>query len=195
MISESNHPSCNIYFPSGELKLAYKHSTMVQPSTVVAITLSTAATGLLTYAVYFDYRRRNDPEFRRQLRRNTKRQARAAKEEAESQIVRQRQDIEAAVKMAKAEGFPTDVGEKESYFMQQVARGEGLGISGNENIEAALCFYKALKVYPTPSDLISIYDRTVPKAVLDILAEMIAADSSLNVASFGLGSDIERGLD
>jgi hypothetical protein len=30
-------------------------------------------------------------------------------------------------------------------------------------IDSALAFYKALKVYPTPSDLISIYDNTVPK--------------------------------
>ncbi|POS87246.1 hypothetical protein EPUL_000627 [Erysiphe pulchra] len=183
---------------------------MVQPRTVVAITLSTVATGLLTYAVYFDYRRRNDPGFRKQLRRNIKKQERAVKEEAETQVVRQRQAIKAAVEMAKAEGFPTDVGEKEAYFMEQVARGEGFGTSGinhkrllfknadivgTENVGAALCFYKALKVYPTPSDLISIYDRTVPKAVLDILAEMIAADSSLNVGTFATGLDIERGLD
>jgi len=57
-------------------------------------------------------------------------------------------------------------------------------------------------VYPQPSDLITIYDKvigsidqrrrciltylqTVPKPVLDILAEMIAADGDLKVGSFG----------
>ena len=30
-------------------------------------------------------------------------------------------------------------------------------------IETALCFYKALKVYPQPRDLISIYDKTMSK--------------------------------
>jgi len=30
---------------------------------------------------------------------------------------------------------------------------------GSDNLEAALCFYKALKVYPQPSDLITIYDK------------------------------------
>jgi len=30
-------------------------------------------------------------------------------------------------------------------------------------VEAALAFYKALKVYPTPNDLINIYDKTVAK--------------------------------
>lgn len=36
-------------------------------------------------------------------------------------------------------------------------------LAGTDNVEAALCFYKALKVYPQPSDLITIYDKTVPK--------------------------------
>ena len=69
-------------------------------------------------------------------------------------------------------------------------------IAGSNQVEAALCFYKALKVYPQPSDLISIYDKTVPKPVLDILAEMIAADPSINVGPFG-GSEegSQHGID
>lgn len=52
---------------------------------------------------------------------------------------------------------------------------------GSKQVEAALCFYKALKVYPQPKDLIGIYDKTVPKPVIDILAEMIAQDPTINV--------------
>jgi hypothetical protein len=37
--------------------------------------------------------------------------------------------------------------------------------------------------------------NTVPKPVLDILAEMIAADSDLNVGPFGSGPASDRGLD
>lgn len=60
---------------------------------------------------------------------------------------------------------------------------------GSDNIEAALAFYKALKVYPQPKDLISIYDKTVPKEVLEVLAEMVAMDGGLNLGSFtGEGS-------
>ena len=33
-------------------------------------------------------------------------------------------------------------------------------------LDAALAFYKALKVYPQPGELISIYDKTVPKVSL-----------------------------
>lgn len=55
------------------------------------------------------------------------------------------------------------------------------------HLDGALSFYKALKAYPQPQDLISIYDRTVPKEVLEILAEMVAHDSSLKIGSFGGG--------
>lgn len=48
-----------------------------------------------------------------------------------------------------------------------------------------MAFYKALKVYPQPKDLISIYDKTVPKDVLEILAEMVAMDAGLKLGSFG----------
>lgn len=56
---------------------------------------------------------------------------------------------------------------------------------GSDPIAAALCFYKGLKVYPEPKSLISIYDNTVPKEVLEILAVMVAEDPKLEVGPFG----------
>lgn len=66
---------------------------------------------------------------------------------------------------------------------------------GSRQVEAALCFYKALKVYPQPRDLISIYDKAVPKPVIDILAEMIAMDPSISVGPFGQVSGPAVGID
>ena len=83
-------------------------------------------TGVLAYAVYFDYRRRTDPEFRKMLKRESKKQARAAKEEAEAQGAQQKKAIREAVDKANEDGFPRDPEEVEAYFMQEVARGEGL---------------------------------------------------------------------
>lgn len=42
--------------------------------------------------------------------------------------------------------------------------------------------------------LTSRTDKTVPKPVLDILAEMIAADSGLNVGPFGSGPGSDNGM-
>jgi hypothetical protein len=33
----------------------------------------------------------------------------------------------------------------------------------SQKLEAALCFFRALKVYPQPDELVNIYDKTVPK--------------------------------
>ena len=49
-----------------------------------------------------------------------------AKEEAEAQGVQQKEAIKSAVNGAKEEGFPTDVEDKESYFMNEVGQGEVL---------------------------------------------------------------------
>ncbi|KAH8593492.1 mitochondrial import receptor subunit tom-20 [Bisporella sp. PMI_857] len=167
---------------------------MVQTSMIVAASVGTVATGLLGSAVYFDHKRRTDPNFRKQLKRESRRQARAAKEEAEAETIRQKASIKEKVVEAKEDGFPLDVEEREAYFMQEVARGETLSQEGTDNIQAALSFYKALKVYPTPSDLITIYDKTVPKPVLDILAEMIATDPELKVGPFGHGPGSDSGM-
>ena len=82
---------------------------------------------LPAYAVYFDYKRRNDPEFRRQLRRSARRQARQEKEYAELSQQAQRQRVRQMVDEAKEEGFPTTSDEKEAYFLEQVQAGEIMG--------------------------------------------------------------------
>ena len=64
------------------------------------------------------------------MKRNNRRLARAVKEEAEAQGAQQREQIKKALQQAKEEGFPTDLEEKESYFMGQVAKGEGLCSEG-----------------------------------------------------------------
>ena len=82
--------------------------------------------GSAGYAVYFDHKRRTDPEFRKALKRESRREARAAKEEAEAQGEQQKGAIRAAMDEAKEEGFPTDVEEREAYFMNEVGQGEAL---------------------------------------------------------------------
>ena len=78
------------------------------------------------YAVYFDHKRRTDPEFRKALKRESRREARVAKEQAEVAGEQQKRAIKAAVNKAKEEGFPTDVEERETYFMNEVGQGEVL---------------------------------------------------------------------
>lgn len=78
------------------------------------------------YAAYFDFQRRRNAEFRRNLRRNERKQVRAEKEEAEASTQRLRGTIKAKVDEAKEEGFPTGVEEREAFFNEQVMTGEML---------------------------------------------------------------------
>ncbi|KAI4161278.1 MAG: hypothetical protein LQ342_004945 [Letrouitia transgressa] len=167
-------------------------SSSIKRSTIAFASIGALATGILAYAVYFDHRRRTDPEFRKALRRESRRIAKAAKEEAEAQGAQQREAIRKSVAEAQREGFPSSVEEREGLFMNEVGRGESLCQSESTHIEAALCFYKALKVYPQPAELIQIYDKTVPKSVLEILAEMVAADPTIQVGPIG-GSSSDAG--
>ena len=85
----------------------------------------------LAYAAYFDHKRRTDPEFRKALKRESRREARVAREQAEAQGAQQKTTLREAVKKAKEIGFPTEIEEKESYFMNEVARGETLCQDGS----------------------------------------------------------------
>ena len=85
---------------------------------------------MAAYAVYFDYKRQSDPEFRKSLKKDNRRLAKAVKEEVEAQGAQQRESIKHAVNRAKDEGFPSDLEEKEAFFMGQVAKGEGLCADG-----------------------------------------------------------------
>lgn len=140
-----------------------------QPSQTISLTtVAIATTGVIlsasvAYALYFDHRRRSDPNFRRELKKQHKKISKLDAESQKAAEKSQKERIKNVVDAANEEGFPKDAEETEQYFMQEVARGEGMCSDGSDPVEAALCFYKALKVYPQPRELIGIYDKTVPK--------------------------------
>jgi hypothetical protein len=53
---------------------------------------------------------------------------------------------------------------------------------GSDPVDAALCFYKALKVYPQPRELITIYDKTVPKVCCENLCPAFDCTNRLSLA-------------
>ena len=86
---------------------------------------------LPAYAAYFDHRRRTDANFRRALKRESKKEARIARSKAEEQTTQQKTAIKEAVAAAKEEGFPDNVEEREAYFMEMVSQGEVLSQQGS----------------------------------------------------------------
>ena len=111
-----------------------------------------AATAVAAYAVYFDYNRRNSKEFRKSLKKKSVKQAKQAKKvEEESKKSKLDSIKKALAEELEKNPIPTELSEKENFFMQQVALGEQLLSLPGQKMDAALCFYKALAVYPTKS--------------------------------------------
>lgn len=154
----------------------------ISTSTVILATAGTLAAGALAYAAYFDYRRRSDPEFRKSLKKQHKKVQKAKEEEGKAAEQGQKEKIKRAVEEANEDGFPRDPEETEGYFMQEVAAGERMCQDGSDPVDAALCFYKALKVYPQPRELITIYDKTVPKVCYRILRILISPTNNFLLA-------------
>jgi import receptor subunit TOM20 len=121
--------------------------------TILTLATVTVLGGLVAYAVYFDYKRRNDVAFRKKLRMlssassgwklshystgkdkkrvdRTTAQSREA-EEASNQI--STEDVRAALDKVKAEEVPSTPEQKEQYFMSQVSMGEQICTQGESH--------------------------------------------------------------
>lgn len=152
--------------------------------------VATIAAATVAYAAYFDYARRHDANFRKSLRKSAKFHAKLETDKENSiksaKVAQVKQVLEESL---RDEPLPTNPTEKETYFMTQVTQGEQLAaVPGNE-IPAALAFYRALSVYPNPTDILSIYQKSIPGAVYDYIITMIAIKPPQSVASFLGGAD------
>ncbi|KAF9464812.1 hypothetical protein BDZ94DRAFT_1281731 [Collybia nuda] len=159
-------------------------------TSILTIAGVTVVGGVLAYAVYFDYKRRNDVEFRKKLRKEKKRVDKTLAQSKESLLSASGSAevtpaaLREALEQVKKEVGPDTPEEKEAYFMNQVAMGESLSLRGPDfYLLAAMSFYRALRVYPSPVELIVIYQKTVPEPIFKIVMEMTNLDVSSPPAS------------
>ena len=128
--------------------------------------------------------RGGDPDFRKKLRKQSKQSVKVAKKELKAAAQQESMMIEKAVRDAAEPGvLPAGVQEKEAFFMEQVATGEALFAQGAAyHVPAAIAFFKALKVYPAPVELVMIYQKAVPKEVFDLIMKLVTRDAAVNGA-------------
>ncbi|KAG8959694.1 hypothetical protein FRC00_001335 [Tulasnella sp. 408] len=154
-------------------------STSISTKSALTIAAATVVGGVIAYAAYFDYRRRHDATFRKKLRKEKKKLERSTPKVAASGSSRSVEEITAALRLIRNEPLPATAEEKEQYFMDNVQMGEQLCSQGPMfELPAALSFYRALRVYPSPVELIMIYQKTVPENVFKIVMEMTSLDVS-----------------
>ena len=83
----------------------------------------------IAYAIYFDHRRRTDAEFRRNLKRESRRAARIAQSEVEAEGQARKRRVKEAVESVKKEDLPPPE-EREDYFLECIKQGEILSQTG-----------------------------------------------------------------
>lgn len=130
--------------------------------------------------------RRNSPEFRKNIRKTAKAHAKKQEAQAEAEKKELKNKLHALVKNSLAEDpLPTDLKAQETFFVQEVGRADELTKASDEASlqEAALAFYRALRVYPNPVDLLGIFDKSVKQPVLDYIRTMIVLEPPPALAS------------
>jgi MAS20 protein import receptor len=105
-------------------------SSSLRISTVMTVTAGAVVTGFIAYAVYFDHRRRTDPNFRKTLKREARRQAKAEQQEQAKEQAKLRSEIRDAIDKANRQGYPTGELEREQFFMDQIQLAEELAKEG-----------------------------------------------------------------
>ena len=79
------------------------------------------------------------------MKKESKREARAAREAQQAHGQAQEQVLQDIVDEVRGQDFQGSFEEKETYFMQEVSKGESL-LQQEQELEAASSFYKALRV-------------------------------------------------
>eukprot|EP00842_Homolaphlyctis_polyrhiza_P000113 jgi/Hompol1/1101/HPOL_001634-RA len=75
------------------------------------------------------------------------------------------------------EPVPTTQEGREAYFNKYLVLGERHVSRGPAGYEAAaLCLFRALKVYHDPMQLLSMLQHSLPEPVLQMIVELMAAD-------------------
>ncbi|KAG5439358.1 hypothetical protein PCK2_000807, partial [Pneumocystis canis] len=85
---------------------------------------------LKSYALHFDYKRRNNAAFRRKLSKHLGRERKKLSQAQKAEAQQQEEVLAQAIRKAYHEvqncTLPHLVEEREQFFMQEVAKGEGL---------------------------------------------------------------------
>ncbi|KAH9927200.1 MAS20-domain-containing protein [Epithele typhae] len=164
-------------------------SSASRPSTALTITAVTVLGGLVAYAVWFDHRRRNDKDFRKKLRKDKKKvtkqtqqdQSASASVSGLGSINVSPEDIKAQMVKIGSEEPPATPQQKEVYFMAQIEAGDQFVARGPLFfVDAAACFYRAFRVYPSPVEFIMMLQNQLPQPIFELFMQFVNADVSIS---------------
>ncbi|KAJ3082535.1 hypothetical protein HK102_001614 [Quaeritorhiza haematococci] len=149
---------------------------MVQLQNFLYSSLAVAGLAAVGYLIYFDQKRMNDPAFRKKLRRQ-RREAEKSRQAYEAKQSKKTSGAPIDLEALAAEPVPASPEEREKYFIKQLSTGDELVQKGPMFFEAAAaCYFRALKIWPDPMQLLMALEQSCPPPVFNTIMEMMAAD-------------------
>ncbi|KAF8314782.1 MAS20-domain-containing protein [Clavulina sp. PMI_390] len=153
---------------------------MVKTSTVLTVAGVTTAVAAVGYAVWFDQKRRSDADFRKKLRKEKKKISKTEKlaASATSTAAPAREyDFAGALEQLRKEAMPVTAQESEALFLESVAEGDQLAAQGPLfYFQAAVAYYRALRVYRMPTELLGMYQQNVMPPVFALILQLMNHD-------------------
>ncbi|CDK26622.1 unnamed protein product [Kuraishia capsulata CBS 1993] len=158
----------------------------------VATFSAIAATAVLGYCAYFDYKRRTDKEFRKSLKKRELRAEKKAKEQALEEKKKILVELQLKYKESEAsDPIPRDPAGLQEYFLKVVSEAEKLAAVPGMEVDSAILFYKALKAYPNPNDILAVYEKTVPPHILELVLVLAAVEQGAAAAAAAAQTNID----
>lgn len=89
--------------------------------------------------------------------------------------------LKQALELAKDMKYPTQPEEREKFFMENIQAGELLFRQGpHKVVESAVAFFHAIKIYPNPTDILVLLQKSVPEDVFALVYAMISTEVQIN---------------
>lgn len=148
----------------------------------VSITFLTLAAGALGYCFYFDYQRRNSQEFRKNIYLKNKEAEKAEKLAKNASKVKLTKILKEKLAASLASD-PLTTENKEQTFITEIGLAEKLSAIVGKEVDAAIHFYRGLSVYPEPAALLTIYQKSVPADIYDLIVALTAILPPSNIAA------------
>lgn len=123
---------------------------------MIGVAAGLCGTLFLGYCIYFDHKRRNDPNFKKMLRERRK----AAREASNKRSIPNLRDSD----------------EIQRFFLQEVQLGEELLGQGDVN-NGVLHLANAVEVCGQPQQLLNVLSTTLPPGVFDLLVQKLTSSS------------------
>ncbi|KAK9494009.1 hypothetical protein V1508DRAFT_403364 [Lipomyces doorenjongii] len=132
----------------------------------VSIVLTAVAAGAAAYVISFDYRRRNSPEFRKQLRRNERKHRKNIELGKEKELQQSKDELKGLIVQSLQEE-PTSINSAEEFEMQmskELMKIDSYLHQGEKKYnDMVVSIYRLLVIHPMPKQIIEALKDNIPK--------------------------------